>query len=169
MLLENTSAAALSAADSTFASTTATAGAVRLSTRKPSGDYVKVEVGEQTLIAELKAELSGLRCDRSALRCFPWPLPPVTIADHVLSSSAQVLLLQSEELEDQRTILGSGLSRAVLHAWYLKSGIMVRTERTWGDLIAGGLKETAVTKREREAITRLPSLLNMNISTAISR
>lgn len=34
--------------------------AVRLSIRQPSGDYVKVEVGEQTLIAELKAELSNL-------------------------------------------------------------------------------------------------------------
>ena len=42
----------------------------------------------------------------------------------------QVLLHQFEGLEDQRTILyiGSGLlDRAVLHAWYLKSGIMVRT------------------------------------------
>ena len=34
--------------------------AVRLSSRKPTGDYLKVEVGEQTLIAELKAELSNL-------------------------------------------------------------------------------------------------------------
>ena len=33
---------------------------VRLSIRKPAGDYIKMEVGEQTLIAELKAELSGL-------------------------------------------------------------------------------------------------------------
>ena len=34
--------------------------AVRLSIRKPTGDYIKLEVGEQTLIAELKAELSNL-------------------------------------------------------------------------------------------------------------
>ena len=60
MLLGNTSAAALPAAGSAFASANATAGTVRLSIRKPSGDYVKVEVGEQTLIAELKAELSGI-------------------------------------------------------------------------------------------------------------
>lgn len=33
---------------------------VRLSIRKPTGDYIKVEVGEQTLVAELKAELSNL-------------------------------------------------------------------------------------------------------------
>ena len=42
---------------------------VRLSIRKPTGDYIKVEVGEQTLIAELKAELRILMMGTTVSSC----------------------------------------------------------------------------------------------------
>ncbi len=140
------------AGTATIPSLSNSGAAVRLSIRKPTGDYVKVEVGEQTLIAELKAELSNLTgmplrtqvCTPASARprllhCYVhgtmlhanWLCDSLT---ETLCAVLQVLLHQFKELEDQRTVLGSGLSdKAVLH---LKEGGTVRSAN---NLIMGGL------------------------------
>ena len=94
---------------------------VRLSVRREGGEYLKLEVGENTLIAELKALIST----RIGM--------PVR---------QQVLTHQFRELGDAQSIFGCRLTdQAVLH---------LKAPKATSNLIAGGLRPPGVAGSARQ-------------------